>query len=399
MFRRLLLLLAWCSAATGAAAQTLPSEPIAFGGGRVVLSGDVSASFAPEDTGFFNYSDYERTTLRTLRLGLTAAFRVSDRISILGDVRSENLGGVWPMALYARISPLPGRRLDVQVGRIPPTFGPFSRRAYGRDNPLIGTPLAYQYLTSLRADALPADIDELLAMRGRGWLSAYTIGDRTPGRGVPLVSAFTFDTGVQVTTGWRMVEVTGSVTNGTLSNPRVTDDNAGKQVAVRISVTPAAGLVMGSSFARGPFVSRGAISSSGVGHQGRYTQTVQGLDVEYSRGHWIARADAVLSTWRIPLASAGRVQSLRAAAIALESRYTFLPGAYAAARVEHLGFSRVSGSVDSGPWDAPVSRLEVGGGYYLQRNVIARMSLQINRRDAGRTARARLLAGQILFWF
>jgi len=35
-------------------------------------------------------------------------------------------------------------------------IGAFARQAYGRDNLVIGTPLAYQYLTSLRPDALPA---------------------------------------------------------------------------------------------------------------------------------------------------------------------------------------------------------------------------------------------------
>ncbi len=61
-----------------------------------------------------------------------------------------------PFALFARIRPWPARRFDIQVGRIPPTFGAFGRSAYGTANMLIGTPLAYQYLTSLRPDALPA---------------------------------------------------------------------------------------------------------------------------------------------------------------------------------------------------------------------------------------------------
>ena len=43
------------------------------------------------------------------------------------------------------------------MGRVPATFGAFSRNTYGTDNLLIGTPLAYQYLTSLRPDSLPDD--------------------------------------------------------------------------------------------------------------------------------------------------------------------------------------------------------------------------------------------------
>src|SRR5687768_3735724 len=236
--------------AADAEAQALPSEPFTFGNGRVVLGGDAAVSVAPEDEGFFNYSDYEQTTLRQVRFGMNAFVRVSDRISVLGELRSENFDYVTPFALYARIHPLPDRRLDVQIGRIPPTFGSFSRRSYGHDSPLIGSPIAYQYLTSLRPDSAPADLDELVRMRGRGWLSAFSVGDRVGHRGVPLVSAFTWDTGIQVSAGWNMVTGAVAVTNGTPSNPRVSDDNAGKQVSFRTTVTPATGLTFGTSYAR-----------------------------------------------------------------------------------------------------------------------------------------------------
>ena len=399
MSRRLLAILAWCQMAAVAAAQPLPSEPITFGGGRGVLSGDLSASIAPEDTGFFNYSDYEHSTLRTLRLGLAASFRVTDRIALLADLRSENLDRVSPVALYARIQPFPERRLTLQVGRIPPAFGGAARRTYSKDNPLIGTPLAYQYLTSLRADAIPASAAELIAMRGRGWLSSFSVGETTPDRGVPLVSSFTYDTGAQITAGWSVFEFTGALTTGTLSNPRVSEDNGGKQIGGRVSAAPAAGLILGASIARGPFLSRRAVEASGGSGDEAYTQTAQGLDVEYSAGHWIVRADTVFSAWRIPFQAEGRIETLRAAAAALEARYAFLPGAYAAARLEHLAFGEIATAGGALAWDAPVSRFETGGGYYLQRNVVARMSFQINRRDSGRRRVARLLAGQLHVWF
>ena len=392
------LVFAWSWLGAVAMAQTLPSEPVTFGNGHIVLGGDAAVSIAPADTAFFNYSDYDHSTMREVRLGMTALVRATDRISFLGELRTENMDHVSPYALFARLRPFPKRRLDVQIGRIPPTFGRFPRQAYTRDNPLIGYPLAYQYLTSLRADALPADQDELLRMRGRGWRSSFTVGDPTPAHGVPLVTAFYWDTGVQVTTGWRMVTVTGAVTNGTASNPRVSDDNSGKQIATRVTVQPATGLLIGSSFAHGEFVSRRALTAAGI-QDHSFGQVAHGLDVEYSRRHWLARADAVLSQWRVPMAASGSVETLRAVAVSLEGRYTFLPGAYAAARAERLGFNEIIGTRGTLPWDAPVRRVEVGGGYYLQRNVIARVAWQFNERDTPRFNRARLLAAQLLFWF
>ena len=184
-------------------AQGLPDRPIVLGDGHVTLGGDVSWSIAPEDTGFFNYTDYERSTLRLLRLTLLATVKAGDHIEVLSEIRSENGDRPEPYALYLRVRPWTNRNLDIQVGRVPPTFGAFARRTYATDNPLIGYPLAYQYLTSIRADALPASVDELLRMRGRGWLSNFSVGNLTPGPGVPLVSAFRWDTGVQVHAGQR----------------------------------------------------------------------------------------------------------------------------------------------------------------------------------------------------
>jgi hypothetical protein len=399
-FVLLLVMVGMASGAAGQALPAIPSEPVSFGDGRVVLGGEVAASIGPEDEGFFNYTTYEVTTLRRLRLGVSGLFRVTDRISVLGELRSENLQAAAPFALYARVRPFPGRRIDIQIGRIPPTFGSFSRRAYSHDNPLIGYPLAYQYLTSLRPDAVPVDGDELLRMRGRGWLSNFTLGNPEPTPGVPLVSAFSWDTGVQVTTGWNVVTVAAAVTNGTASNPRVSDDNGGKQLAVRVTAEPATGLILGSSFATGEFLGRRVRALLSPDRDERYAQRAYGADLEYSRDHWILRAETVLSEWQIPLWGAGPWGTpLRAVAASVEGRYTFLPGLYGAARAEHLGFSRIAAASRVDEWDAPVTRLEVGAGYYLQRNVIARVSVQRNTRDGGRVPQATFVSGQLLYWF
>jgi hypothetical protein len=396
----LAVIAAWLALTGSAAAQALPSEPVSIADGRLVVGGDVAVTTAPSDPGFFNYTDYDHNTLREIRLGLTAAVRASSRLAFLGELRSENFNHGSPFALYARVRPFPARRFDIQIGRIPPTFGAFTRRAYGHDNLLIGYPLAYQYLTALRADAVPASPDELVRMRGRGWLTNFSLGNPAAARGLPLVTAFNWDTGVQVSTAWRILEVAGAVTNGSASNPRVYDDNAGKQLALRAAVTPTVGLVLGSSFARGAFLSRRVVNAIGATDDNQFVQRAHGVDAEYSRDHWVVRADAVLSQWQLPAFSAPQSDGrLRAVAGSVEGRYTFLPGAYAAARVERLTFNRVVTSGGSVTWDAPVSRVEVGGGYYIQRNLVGRVSVQQNRRDGGRVTRDTLMAAQLLFWF
>ena len=397
---------------TGAGAQTLPAEPIALANGRVTVGGDVSATFGSEDPGFFNYTDYDHSALRLLRIDLMATAKAGPHLALLAEIRTENVDSVRPYALYARIRPWTTRDIDIQVGRIPPTFGAFARRTYAVDNPLIGYPLAYQYLTSLRPNALPATADELLLKRSHGWLVRYSIGDSNFDRGVPLVSAFRWDTGVQVHGGHGIVSGAVAVTAGTLSNPLFSDDNGGRQVAARVELKPVAGLILGTSFARGPFVGasaeRAAVGDASGIDADRFTQSAWGADVEYSRRYYLLRSETIVSDWRLPAVRAPLLdQSLRAVSTSVEGRYKLAVGMYLAARFDHLGFNDVTGSTNAASWDAPVRRTEIAAGYSMQRNLLLKVAYQHNHRDGGGLpidpfalkAVEHLAAAQLAFWF
>ncbi len=389
------------SFAATAAAQGLPSEPLTFGDGRVIVGADMTATIAPEDTGYFNYTDYEYSALRNFRIGVTTEVRATDRLQFLAEVRVDQLDNVQAFAWYARIRPWPTRRFDIQIGRVPPTFGAMGRRPYGPDNMLIGQPLAYQYLTSLRPDSVATSADDLLAMRGRGWLANYSAGSVTPEPGVPLINAFRWDTGVQVHGKWSITEWTGSVTSGTLANPRVDDDNDGRQIAGRVRVRPLPALALGVSGARGAFLSRTvapALPSGFAVEDG--TQRAWGVDAEYSFGRFLARSETIWSRWTMPVIAAPYIDHpLDAVAVLVEGRYRLLPGVHAAIRGERLEFNRVTGSTRTTEWEAPVQRLEVGGGWSIWRNLTVKASWQHNRRDGGRVRRLDLGAVQLSYWF
>jgi hypothetical protein len=392
-------------------AQVLPSEPLTFGNGWLTVGGDVSATAScasvrgvdarcTPDTGYFNYTDYEQSVLRMVIVSVSAAVKAGSRVSVLSEVRSENGRRPEPYALYVRVTPFPSRGFAIQAGRVPPTFGAFARRRYATDNLLIGYPLAYQYLTSLRPDALPANADELLAMRGRGWLSNFSIGNTDRDNGLPLVNAFRWDTGLQVHMGGRLADATVGVTTGTLGNPLVGDDNSGRQVAGRVTLRPVAGLAAGFSAARGPFVTTDALRAAGADPDARrYSQTAWGADLEYSRDYYLIRFEGILSEWRVPLIHTAGDLPLRATSASLEGRYKIQPGLYAAARVDHLSFSRIGGTTRRDGWDAPVTRVEVGGGYSLQRNIVLKVSFQRNSRQTSRAPTVNALATQLAYWF
>jgi len=70
---RLASMLVLVASAAAVHAQGLPSEPIALAGGRVTVGGDVSATVGSPDPGFFNYTDYEHSALRLVRIDVAAA--------------------------------------------------------------------------------------------------------------------------------------------------------------------------------------------------------------------------------------------------------------------------------------------------------------------------------------
>lgn len=391
--------------AAPASAQELPSGPIRAFGDTLTLGGEVVATVGRADTtAFFNYTDYEHNALRMMRLALSSEWRPADRLAFVAELRSEDFDRVTAHAAYIRVRPWRGRRFDIQAGRIPPTFGAFGRRAYATSDGLIGYPLAYQYLTSLRADAVPGTVDDLIAMRGRGWLSSFPVGNPQSAPGLPLATAFQWDTGVQAHWASTRLSLTAAITNGTQAAPRVRDDNGGKQVSARVTVRPSFGLVIGASVARGAWLSNRVSNLLPESSQASYTQTAAGTDVEYSRDHWVIRAEAVWSRWRVPTPASASGPFIDADAVGafVEGRYRFTPRIFAAARIDALTFSSVTGSARPAvaiSWDAPVTRLEVGAGYMLQRNLTARVAIQRNVRDGGRVRSRTFVSGQLAFWF
>lgn len=396
MAKGAILVTACLALSTAASAQSWPDGPwvVELGGaGRLVIGGEASASAGrDDDIAFFNYTDYRHNTLRMVRLALAARWQPAKRFAVLADIRSENFKAPEPYALYVRLSPLADVPLDIQAGRIPPVFGRFARHAYAADNPLIGYPLAYQYLTSLRPDAVPATAADLLRMRARGWRVSYPIGDASPAPGLPIVSAFEYDTGVQARYAPGMFDFAAAVTTGTLANPRFGDDNGGRQMAFRAGARPAPGLSAGLSLARGAWLADEVVPS---GTQRSYRQQAIGIDAEYSRDNWLVRGEAILSEWRLPAIG----PALTARTGFLEGRVRVHPRAFVAARVDRLDFSKLTIGPTALTWDAPVSRVELGGGWYFHRNLVAKAEWQYNWRDGGRVRERGFVSAQILFWF
>jgi hypothetical protein len=393
--------------APSAFAQDWAPQPVTALDGRFTLRGDATVTVGGDDTGYFNYTDYDHSTLHLVRFDATAALRAGEHFTFLTELRAEgdSLHGEWLGAVYAafvRYRPWAARSFDVSGGRVPAAFGAYPGRSYSTDNLLIGSPLAFQYLTAVRSDAVPADADQLALMRGRGWLVEYPIGDQTPATGLPVVSLAGYDSGILVRAGSTSARVQSlfSVTAGTLGYPSI-DHNGSPQFAGRLVVRPAIGLVLGASAASGHFLEQSVIDLLPTlqQHQ-RFPQRAWGADAEYSRAYWLVRAEVVASDWRLPVLGAPFIdRPLGSVAWYAEGRYKIVPGLYAAARYDRMTFDDIQTSLGKVTWDARVSRVEAGVGYSLARWLLIKATIQHNSRDGGRVQTLTLPALQAVLWF
>jgi len=402
--RGLVLWAALVAAAPGNAAAQLPEGPYVTPDGRLTLAGELSVAFSrTDDDAYFNYTTYEHSALRTVRTRLLAEWRAGSRVALLGELRVENRDSVDAAALFLRWRPWRERNFDVQVGRIPPVIGAFARHAYGRDNVVIGAPLAYQYLTALRPDALPASADDLLGMRARGWRPAFPLGSQEIAPGLPLVAGFRWDTGAEAR--WRAgrLELAGALTRGAPAAPAVLDRPARPTWSGRAAVHAAPGLTLGLSGAHGRWIERDALAAVPEGARARAGQSVLGADMEFGVGPWLVRAEWLRSAFAMPAAGTPAIASpLVASSGFFEARYRWRPRWQAAVRLERLTFSAIRGTLEGGaptPWEAPVGRVEAIIGFRAARNLELRAGWQHDWREAGRVRERGYPAAQVLYWF
>ncbi|HUR21363.1 MAG TPA: hypothetical protein VMZ90_11180 [Vicinamibacterales bacterium] len=362
----------------------------------LVWGGELAAVVSRrDDDAFFNYTDYEHSTLRQIRMRLMLEQRLPARVDLLGEVRVENDLLNAP-ALFVRWQPWASRPLHIQAGRLPLTVGAFARRAYGSDNLMVGVPLVYQYLTSVRPDALPQTPDDILRMRARGWRPSYPIGSASVAPGLPIVAYSRGDAGVQMQWTAATWTAAAAVTRGTAADPRVRDNNSGVTVSSRMAMMRPSGWTIGVSGARGSWVGRSVTSLLAAGQQGRSTsQTLLGVDTEFARGHWILRGEWWHSSFAVPTLT----QTLSAAGGFAEARYRFLPRWQISGRADRLTFSTIAGAGGEVSWDAPLWRVEGALGYRVSRHVDLRAGYQYNWREAGRVRERGFPTLQALLWF
>ena len=278
-------------------------------------------------------------------------------------------------------------KLNVLVGKMPTAFGSFATRSFAEINPLIGVPALYQYFSAVRGWDVPADNADQLARRD---IANYR------SRGLPTIYDACWNTGVQVFGSLSHFSYALALTKGALSNPDA-QDNDGGQLVGRLGWQPRMELRLGFSGAYGPYLEKGAEHRAHF-PAGRtvedYNQRIVGFDVEFTAGHFEFYSEWVRNYWELPNLEE---EGLGSTGGYVETKYALGPGIFTALRYGRIDYDSIDdGNGNEVPWDYDIQRLETGLGYYLNRNLRLKATLQLNFRQGPKGKKtAHLLGGQL----
>jgi hypothetical protein len=329
---------------------------------------------------------------------LFADGQAGDRLQLFGQIVLRDASGLYVEGAYATFTPDPQRDLHLLAGKIPWAIGTYAPRSYSNRNPLIGTPLMYQYHSTLVWYRIPPSADALLAAAGTGQYGvSYAFGTR----GMTLTDDSFWDVGFTVTGSQRPVEYAAGMVMGTPGWAVTSqDDNSGKSFLGRVGLAPAPGLRAGVSAAYGPYLVDALNPQLPAGKTATdYHQRLGMADLEVLAGHLEVRGEGAWNTWETP--TLGDLDVLGGYA---EAKYSFSFGGYVAGRFDALRFGKIKDSSGAErPWDADVTRFEAGAGYKFDHGTIAKLVYQHNELDYGRPAdsyeRSSLVAAQLSISF
>jgi hypothetical protein len=288
--------------------------------------------------------------------------------------------GLRLIGAYAMYSPWLEKDLHLAAGKIPWWIGTYADREYSDKNPLVGTPMMYQYRTPLAWYEVDPDVDYLLAKAGRlpgGGLSPAGPAYAT---GAPIVWESWWDVGVMALGSARPLEFSVGVVSGTpgWGSPGE-EENHGKSFLGRLGLTPHPAVRVGMSGSIGPYPMAFLDFELPPDKDPEdYDQELVMADAEVLVGYAEVRGEAYANTWETPY-----VGNLHVRGYYVEGKYTLPHGFWLAGRWEIQRFSKVTDSTGLvQPWDIDRNRAEVGAGYRVSKDVLAKLVYQRNHEIA-----------------
>ncbi len=307
---------------------------------------------------------------------------------------TENGGGSLRLyGAYLLHQLFESRNVFLEVGKIPIHDGVWAPNTYSNVNPLVSIPLAYFYRSSLRRRQMPADLDDLLAQRGRGQRDVGGPGGYEPA--LPILYDNCWDYGAYVIGSGTRYDYAIGATVGAPSAPVTGADTNGRpSLHARFGFAPTTGLRLHGSVARGPYLDDVVAPLLPAGKRARdYAQQLWIASLQWDYAYLSVKAEGFWNHWETPL----RADGLANTSYYAMATYKFYPGWYGAVRYDTLRFEEVDSVDGSVNWDDNIQRVEVGVGYRMTRELLVKAVGQVT--DAGGGWDHVLPAMQLAYWF
>jgi len=279
---------------------------------------------------------------------------------------------------YVTINNIFGQDVNFSIGRILTPFGQFAKRQLSTDNPLIWSPLYFQYSVKVSSSL--------------GYRPNLAPGD--PYGGLSTMYRGGYYTGAELfgSLGEIPIAYDLAVTNAPISifnselNPAKTLSYQG-----RLSTYPWMWLEVGVSASYGPFMDealggfRQVVNDTVTWDLGRYKQTTIGLDVTVDWLYYRVTAEYIRNEWDSPFIVTTTYPytsgipwrtSLKLSnneyLVDIRVDIPYVVGLYLAGRFDLLEFDTINDPLNPGTsirWDNTVRRYGIGAGYKLTRRM------------------------------
>lgn len=267
---------------------------------------------------------------------------------------------------YLRLSELAGPGLNLHVGLIPNTVGLWGPRTYSNRNPLIGTPLIYNYHSALSLAEFQSTPQALHEFRGKGY-TAF---------GLPMLYDACWNTGIDIFGSVGMIDWSVAALSGAVSSPSIQREKDIPQITGKVAFYFSPMFTITLSGFAGPYLRKDAdpYSDGFSGEIEDYLNLGGGIGAQYASGYLQLFGEAFVSRWEHPY-----LGNLDAYGGYVDGKYKLAPQWFVAGRVETIRFSEMDFGPELGKmeWDYPLNRFETGIGYNFNRNVTIKLVGQI----------------------
>ena len=343
--------------------------------GQVLLSGETAAQF---------YKSAVTQSPRVVNSGrpsfgwdtrLFIEGEVTEHVTALATIRATNTDAITFDYVALRLTDVTPLGLNFQAGKFDLPFGNLGERRFPRKNLLYGLPSIYEYRTALPDHFSPGPDYKVIPER-------EILAGAGQGRGMRLLDLGMYHPGAMVFGSAGIIDYAFAVTTGTVSTSSYSSDNYNSDLGkvARLAVTPLTGLTIGGAYSWGAYMQT-VYPVPGNDNVSNYTERAAEADLEFSRGHAVLYAEAVYSTFGVPVTTGD--QNLNVLGYYVEGKYTLIPRLYAALRVSGLEFGNVNiGGIEQ-RWDYNLVEWEGGLGFFVDKDVLLKAVRRETRTRGG----------------